>query len=70
MKAKGKDDQSPAGIGVRVIQLISLLVLVPLIGVLCLEGRLSGETTGALLGVAIGYTLSGLEKPVPRSKGV
>lgn len=65
MRLRPKDDESPRGIGVRIIQLLSLFLLIPLIGVLTLEGKISGDTTGALLGVAAGYTLSGLEKPVP-----
>jgi hypothetical protein len=59
-------DGNVKGIGARVIQLISLIVLLPLAGILALEGILSGDSAGALIGVAIGYTLSGIEKPVPR----
>lgn len=57
--------QPTKGVGVRIIQLVGLLLLVPLIGILALEGKLGGDTTSALLGVAIGYTLSGVEKAVP-----
>ena len=61
---------SPKGVGARFIQLIALLVILPLVGILALEGKLSGETAGSLLGVAIGYTLSGIERAVPsRRKG-
>ncbi len=59
------DNQSPRGSGVRTIQLVATFLLVPLIGILTLEGQLKGETAGALIGVAIGYTLSGVEKAVP-----
>ena len=61
-------DKSPRGVGARIIQLVSVFVFAPLIGVLTIEGKLSGETAGALIGVAIGYTLSGVEKAVPRNR--
>jgi hypothetical protein len=57
------------GIGVRVIQLIALLVLLPMAGILGLEEKMSGDGVGALIGVAIGYTLSGVERPVPKRNG-
>ncbi len=57
--------QPTMGVGARMIQLVALLLLVPLIGILALEGKLGGDTTSGLLGVAIGYTLSGVEKAVP-----
>lgn len=60
-------ETSPRGVGARVIQLVSALLFGPLIGILTLEGRISGETAGALLGVALGYTLSGVEKAVPKN---
>jgi len=68
----GRLDESkagPKGIGVRLIQLIALLVLIPLAGILALEGVMSGDGVGALIGVAVGYTLSGVEKPVPKREG-
>jgi hypothetical protein len=68
VRSRAEEDKSPRGIGVRVIQLISLLVFAPLVGLLSLEGKLGGETVSALIGVAIGYTLSGVEKAVPGSK--
>lgn len=61
-----ESEERTKGIGVRVIQLIALLVLIPLAGVLALEGVMSGDGVGALIGVAVGYTLSGVEKPVPK----
>jgi hypothetical protein len=60
--------QPPRGVGARVIQLIALLVILPLVGILALEGKLSGDTAGALIGVAIGYTLSGIERAVPSNQ--
>jgi hypothetical protein len=67
-RRRTKDDTSPSGLGARVLQLIGLLLLLPLIGILTLEGKLEGSTAGALLGVAAGYSLSGIEKAVPRNK--
>ena len=58
----------PHGVGARLIQLIALLIILPLIGILALEGKLSGDTAGALIGVAVGYTLSGIERAVPSNK--
>jgi len=58
------------GVGARFIQLIALLVILPLIGILAMEGKLSGETAGSLIGVAIGYTLGGIERAISsRRKG-
>ena len=67
-KKTSKGDLTPTGIGVRVIQLIGLFLLMPLVGILTLEGKLASETAGALIGVAIGYSLSGIEKAVPSKK--
>ena len=64
-RSRCKDDTSPRGSGVRIIQLVSVFLFVPLIGILSLEGKMSSETAGALIGVAVGYTLSGVEKAVP-----
>jgi hypothetical protein len=58
----------PLGIGVREIQLIALLILVPAIAILSFECKLSGEGTGTLLGAIVGYVLSGITSPVPRGK--
>ena len=38
----------------RMIQLIAILILAPLIAILGLEGSLSGEGTGTLLGTIVG----------------
>lgn len=54
------------GIGVRVIQLIAVLILVPAVSILGLEGVLSGEGTGTLLGAVVGYALGGITSPVPK----
>ena len=63
--ANGTVEERPLGIGVRVIELIGLLVLVPAVAILGLEGVISGEGTGTLLGVVVGYALSGITSPVP-----
>jgi hypothetical protein len=47
-------EESSWGIGVRMIQLIGVLLLVPIIGVLMVEGTIHSETGSALLGVALG----------------
>lgn len=65
---RGRSSAQSKGIGVRVIQLIALIVLLPLSGILALEGKISSDAIGGLIGVAIGYTLSGVEKPVPKRR--
>jgi hypothetical protein len=47
------------GIGRRAIQAMTLILVVPSILILGLEGRLVEETVAAVLGAAIGYGLSG-----------
>jgi len=48
------------GFGARVIQLVTLLLIVPTILILGLEKILTSETVAALLGALIGYVLSGI----------
>ena len=48
------------GIGARVIQFISISFLIPTVIILAIEGILSGETVGTLLGGIAGYVLSGI----------
>lgn len=58
------------GVGVRVIQLATVLLVLPVILILALEGVLENQTTAALLGTVVGYVLSGIgkdEKPKPSS---
>lgn len=50
------------GIGLRFIQYLGLIVLLPLIGVLSLEGRISQEITGAIAAAAVGAVLAGIGK--------
>jgi len=49
LRPKCPSDKSPKGIGVRFIQLVAVLVILPLIGILTLEGKLTGEVAGALI---------------------
>lgn len=48
------------GIGVRVIQLLAVVLLIPSLVVLSLAGSLNGEATASLLGAVVGYVLSGI----------
>ena len=50
------------GIGVRVIQFLAIIEVIPVIVILSLEGILEGQTTGTLLGGVMGYVLSGIGK--------
>jgi hypothetical protein len=56
----GTVTEAPRGIGSRMIQLISLLLIVPIVAILALETSLMAELTGTLLGSIIGYTLGSL----------
>ena len=60
----GSVDQRSWGIGVR---MIGVLRLIPIVALMTLEGKRNQETGGALIGVALGYTLSGIEKAVPKN---
>jgi len=64
-KLDGTVEMQPFGIGVRVIQLIAVLILVPTIAVLGFEGILTGEGIGTLMGAIVGYVLGGITAPVP-----
>lgn len=57
---RGNVTEAPRGIGSRMIQLISLLILVPVVALLALEGSVTAELSGTLLGSIIGYTLGSL----------
>lgn len=52
--------RSKRGIGIRAIQFVAIVFLVPTILILGLENVLGPETIATLLGAAIGYTLSGI----------
>lgn len=48
------------GIGARIIRFTGVLLVVPLIGILSLEGVLEAQTTGTVFGALLGYLLSGI----------
>lgn len=50
------------GIGIRVIQLAAVVLIIPSIFILALEGVLTTELVATLLGTIVGYILSGFEK--------
>jgi len=51
--------------GARAIQYAVAVNVLPLVGFLALEGKLSNEGVGTVLGVIIGYTLPGVLKRGP-----
>lgn len=53
------------GIGVRVIQFATVVLVLPTILILAIEGVLEPQTVGALVGAVIGYVLSGIGKDEP-----
>lgn len=50
------------GIGVRFIQFLGVVFVVPVIVILTLEQRLGTDPTATLLGTIVGYLLSGIGK--------
>jgi hypothetical protein len=58
----GTIKEAPKGIGSRMIQLISLLLIVPVVALLAFESSVTAELTGTLLGSIIGYTLGSLNR--------
>ena len=50
------------GIGKRFIQLVSVILILPIIVVLSIYGVIENQLLGGLLGTIIGYTLSDLAK--------
>jgi len=50
------------GIGVRVIQFLTVALFLPTVVILALEGILETETVATLLGAIVGYVLSGIGK--------
>ncbi len=52
--------QLKKGIGARIIQFAGVILVVPLIGILALEGVLEAQTTGTVIGALLGYLLSGI----------
>jgi len=55
-------NRTKRGIGVRVIQFSTVLLVLPAILILALEGVLENQTTSALIGTIVGYVLSGIGK--------
>jgi hypothetical protein len=53
---------SKRGIGVRVIQFLTVTFILPIILILAIEQILSDQTTATLLGAVVGYILSGIGK--------
>lgn len=56
------------GIGVRVIQFLTVTLVLPSILILALEDVLSGQTTATLIGAIVGYILSGIGKDEPNKE--
>ena len=56
------------GIGVRAIQFLCIVFIVPSILILGLEGILNSEVVATLFGAVIGYVLSGIGKDEPSSR--
>jgi hypothetical protein len=54
--------------GARAIQFVIAVNVLPLVGFLALECKLSNEGVGTILGVIIGYTLLGVLKRGPWGK--
>jgi hypothetical protein len=54
--------------GARSIQFVVAINVLPLVGFLALECKLSNEGVGTILGVIIGYTLPGVLKRGPWGK--
>ncbi|MFG1230141.1 hypothetical protein [Xanthobacter wiegelii] len=50
------------GLGVRSIQFLAIVVLLPMIFILALEGILAGSAVGALFGALIGYLFTNIGK--------
>ena len=46
--------------GARSIQLLTVVFIIPLIGILSLSNHLENQTTATLIGALTGYLLSGL----------
>jgi hypothetical protein len=58
------------GVGARTIQIIGVLLIIPMIGILSLQGVLEKQTTATLIGALTGYLLSGVGNYEPSSKSI
>lgn len=56
------------GIGKRTIQLLSILMIVPLAGVLALREAVSGEAVATILGTVLGYVLADVGRDEAKPK--
>ena len=54
--------QLKKGIGVRFIQFLGLGLLLPIAGILVMEGRISQEMTGAIFATAVGGVIGSFGK--------
>jgi hypothetical protein len=54
--------RSKRGVDAPTIQLLAVTQVLPIILILALEDILSGQTAAALLGVVVGYVLSGIPR--------
>jgi hypothetical protein len=52
--------EAPRGIGVRMIQLLTLIIILPLVGILALEGALSAGEAGTIIASIAGYGLASI----------
>lgn len=60
---KNEDESSKSsGISKRVIRYTTVILLVPTIGILAVQGILGSEGTAALFGAIIGYMLRGFDE--------
>ncbi len=50
------------GIGIRVIQFLAVLFVLPIAVILGLEGKLGSDATATILGAVLGYVLSPIGK--------
>lgn len=62
------DSLEKKGFGVRIIQLLAIVLLIPAIIILAVQEILQTETIATLFGAIIGYVLSGVGKDENRGK--
>ena len=58
------------GIGVRVIQFATVLLVLPIVLVLAVERILESQTVATLIGAIVGYILSGIGKDEPQKDSI
>ena len=57
------------GIGLRVIQFLSVVLVFPTVLILALEDKVNKEGLATLLGTIVGYLLSGIGSDEPGGRG-